>query len=161
MSSQHLSRGAIQWPEFDSMAVNTHGTLPKFRAENTYGNETMSTDCNRHVVPSNGFCLLCGKRWRWHYLTDLLDWFVFHSPHYSLIMVFTRRSILTNQPSRVSTRSRSSLIPVFFVMSEHKSRLYYTIDRHSKIRMVCSVLLYLFPLWFICEHVILLHPSFL
>ncbi len=45
-----------------------------------------------------------------------------HLPHYSSIMVLTRRSIIT-QSNRVSTRSCSSLVPVFFAFSKNNTTL--------------------------------------
>jgi hypothetical protein len=59
-----------------------------------------------------------------------------HLPHYSLIMVLTRHSIIS-QPNRVSTRSCSSLVPVFFALSENNTSSYYSIDCCRRLRRVC------------------------
>ncbi len=60
-----------------------------------------------------------------------------HLPHILLIMVPTRCSIIS-QPNRVSTRSHSSLVPVFFALNEHNTSSYYSIDCCSGFHRVCS-----------------------
>ncbi len=62
---------------------------------------------------------------------------VYHLPHYSsIIMVLTRCSIIS-QLNCVCTRSRSSMVPCFFALTENNSKAYYSIDRCSGFRMVC------------------------
>jgi hypothetical protein len=51
-------------------------------------------------------------------------------------MVLTRCSIIS-QPNRVSTRSHSSFVPVFFALSENNTSSHYSIDCCSGFRRVC------------------------
>ncbi len=59
-----------------------------------------------------------------------------HLPHYSLIMVLTRCSIIS-KPNRVSTHSCRSLVPVFFALSKNNTSSYYSIDCCSGFLRVC------------------------
>ncbi len=66
-----------------------------------------------------------------------------HLPHYALIMVLTRRSIIS-QPNRVSTHSLSSLVPDLFALSKNNTSSYYSIDCWSGFRTVCPVFIICF-----------------
>jgi hypothetical protein len=59
-----------------------------------------------------------------------------HLPHFSSIMVLTRRSIIS-QPNRASTCSCSSLVPVFFALSKNNTSSFYSIDHCSGFCRVC------------------------